>query len=319
MAGPRPSPAQTIHRTRALGCRAEILVTEAGCLVGAIEILADEVDRIDRAASRFRDDSEIQRVGRAGGEVVVVSTYLCEVVSVALRVAAATDGAVDPTVGGAMARLGYDRDFAEIAGTTPGTPDTPGRPGHLPDPRPVPGWQSIDLNPDAKTLRVPPGVMLDLGASAKALTADRIAARVHHEFGCGVLVSLGGDVSVAGDPPAGGFRIGLADVSGDANAPETVAITSGGLATSGISARSWTLGEHQVHHIVDPATGLPAGPAWRTVTVAAASCVDANAASTAAMVKGHSAIAWLQHLGLPARCVDLEGGIVRVAAWPDRR
>jgi thiamine biosynthesis lipoprotein len=276
-------------------------------LVGAIEILHRELERIDKAASRFRADSEISRVHRAQGHPVDISPCLFEAVSAALRVAEATDGAVDPTVGNAMTRLGYDRNFAEIAG---------GVSGSLPEESPVVGWQSIELDHANRTLRVPPGTLIDLGATAKALTADRIAQRVSMTLGCGVLVSLGGDVSMGGPPPTGGFRVGLADVSGAAEACETVAITSGGLATSGIMSRRWRLGHHTVHHIVDPMTGLSATPAWRTVTVTAASCVDANAASTAAMVKGANAEEWLDSLHLPARLVSVDGRIRRVAGWP---
>jgi thiamine biosynthesis lipoprotein len=298
---------QHIYRTLGLGCRAEIWVTDVNSLVGAIEILHQELERIDRAASRFRVDSEIAVVQRAEGRPVTISSSLVEAVSVALRVAEATDGAVDPTVGNAMNRLGYDRDFAQIAG---------GVLGSLPEESPVVGWRSIKLDRANRTLRVPPGTLIDLGATAKALTADRIAQRVSVTLGCGVLVSLGGDIAVGGPSPSGGFRVGLADVSGDVEACETVAIASGGLATSGIMSRRWRLGHHIVNHIVDPSTGLSPMPAWRTVTVTAESCVDANAASTAAMVKGADAIQWLDSLQLPSRLIAVDGRILRVAGWP---
>ena len=298
---------QYIYRTLGLGCRAEIWVTDLGSLLGAIEILHHELERIDRAASRFRADSEIAAVHCAEGRPVTISPCLYEAVSVALRVSEVTDGTVDPTVGNAMTRLGYDRDFAQVAG---------GASGPLPEKAPVVGWKHIELDPANRTLRVPAGTLIDLGATAKALTADRIARRVSMTLGCGVLVSLGGDISVGGPPPPDGFRVGLADVSGAAEACETVAITSGGLATSGIMSRRWRLGHHTVHHIVDPATGLSPTPAWRTVTVTAASCVDANAASTAAMVKGAAADQWLESLHLPSRLVAIDGRILRVAGWP---
>jgi thiamine biosynthesis lipoprotein len=298
---------QHIYRTFGLGCRAEIWVTDVNSLVGAIEILHHELELIDKAASRFRADSEIAVVQRAQGRPVSISPSLVEAVCVALRVAEVTDGTVDPTVGNAMIRLGYDRDFAEIAGDVSRS---------LPDKSPVVGWRSIVLDPINRTLRVPSGTLIDLGATAKALTADRIARRVTMTLGCGVLVSLGGDISVGGPPPPDGFRVGLADVSGAAEACETVAITSGGLATSGIMSRRWRLGRHIVNHIVDPSTGLPPSPAWRTVTVTAASCVDANAASTAAMVKGATAVQWLDSLQLPSRLVAVDGRILRLAGWP---
>ena len=72
-----------------------------------------------------------------------------------------------------------------------------------------------------------------------------------------------------------------------------------------------------LHHILDPRTGLPAEPVWRTVSVAAGSCVDANAASTAAVIRGRRALGWLAQLGLPARLVDATGVVFTVAGWPD--
>ena len=302
-----PVDIQHIYRTHGLGCRAEIWVTDVNSLVGAIDILHHEIEVIDRAASRFRPDSEIAVVQRAMGHPVNISSRLVEAVSVALRVAEATDGAVDPTVGNAMTRLGYDRDFAQIAG---------GVSGILPEKSPVVGWRSIELDRVNRTLTVPPGTLIDLGATAKALTADRIAKRVSVTLGCGVLVSLGGDISIGGPAPSGGFRVGLADVTGGAEVYETVAIESGGLATSGVTSRQWRLGNHFVNHIIDPSTGLSPPPAWRTVTVTAASCVDANAASTGAMVRGASAVPWLRSLRLPSRLVAVDGRIVRVAGWP---
>ena len=301
-----PNP-QTIFHTSALGTRADLLVTDPDALVAAARILQDELERIDGLASRFRSDSEISRLHDANGHPTVVSDGLLEAVLVALRVAEATDGAVDPTVGGAMCDLGYDRDFSEIAC---------GLPGRLPRARAIPGWRAVEIDVEARTVRLPRGARLDLGATAKALAADRIATAVHWAHGCGVLVSLGGDVATAGAPTEG-FRVGLGDACGMPNGHESVAIFSGGLATSGIGVRQWQLGRHRVHHIVDPSTGLPVRPVWRTVTVCAASCVDANAASTAAMVKGAAAGRWLESHRLPARLVAVDGTVVSVGGWPD--
>ena len=215
-------------------------------------------------------------------------------------------GAVDLTVGIAMNRLGYDRDFAEIAA---------GVLGVLPEAAPVPGWRSIELDPTSRTLRVPLGTLVDLGATAKALTADRIAQRVSVKLGRGVLLSLSWVIPAAGPPPPGGFRIGLADVSRTANSCEPVAIASGGLATSGIMSRRRRLGHHTLHRIVDPSTGLLPMPTWRTATVTAASCVDASAASTAAVVKGATAEGWLTMPVLPSRPVAAAGRFLSVAGW----
>ncbi len=207
-----------------------------------------------------------------------------------------------------MIGIGYDRDIDEVRG---------GRDGTMPDEQPVPGWRGVVLDEESRTVALPAGTALDLGATAKALASDRAAGVVAERLGCGVLVSLGGDVATAGQPPAEGFVVGLADTCTSPDAAETVSIRSGGLASSGTGSRRWRLGNDDVHHIIDPSTGRPAVTCWRTVSVTAATCVEANAASTAAMVLGAGAVAWLDELGLPARLVAADGSVSRTAGWPE--
>jgi thiamine biosynthesis lipoprotein len=298
---------QPVFRTRALGTTAELFVTEPSALFCAAELLEVELRRIDRMASRFRNDSELTALNAASGRKVEVSSDLLVAVGVALSMAEATDGLVDPTVGPSMIRLGYDRDFDEVAC---------GCSGALPAPRAVPGWRCVSVDREAQSVFLPHGISLDLGATAKALTADRAARVIHERLGCGALVSLGGDVSVSGPAPSGGFAVGIADTCTSAHADEAVAISSGGLASSGVGVRHWRLGDTEVHHIVDPSTGLPAETCWRTVTAIAASCVQANTASTAAVVLGEAAPAWLESLSLPARLVHLDGTVRHTKGWP---
>jgi thiamine biosynthesis lipoprotein len=293
---------------RALGTTASVSVTDTGAIVGARELLETELDRIDLACSRFRGDSELMRVNKAAGEGVAVGDLLLEAIEVALRVARATDGAVDPTVGRAIRNLGYDRDFDELAADGP--PPAPLSPS--------PGWRSVGLDRRARRVRVPAGVELDLGASAKALAADRAAARIGESLGCGVMVNLGGDIAVAGPPPGDGWRVSVCDDHADpASGPtQSVSITSGGLATSSTTVRRWSAGGRPFHHIVDPGTGASAPVTWRTVSVAAVSCVDANAASTASIVRGPAAPPWLTGLGLPSRLVSADGSVLAIGGWP---
>jgi FAD:protein FMN transferase len=299
-----------LYRTTAWSTRVELMVTKPESMVLAASILNDELDRMDRIASRFRADSELSAIHVADrhGSPIGVSTDLCEVIAVALRAALLTDGAVDPTVGGAMYRLGYDRDFAQVS---------PGVTGRLPDVHPVPGWRTVELDVERSTVRFPSETVLDVGATGKALAADRAARAIAARLGCGALVSLGGDIAVAGASTVR-FTVGVADVCGDPDHPVSVTLGPGGLATSGIAARQWSLGGQPVHHLVDPATGLPVEVHWRTVSVLAGSCVDANTASTASMVKGPAAVEWLEGLGLPARLVRPDGSVVTVGGWaPD--
>ena len=229
-----------------------------------------------------------------------------------LRAARLTDGDVDPTVGAAMNAVGYDRDFSLVQLEGPAVKLTV---------RTIPGWRQVEFDEAARLIRVPPGVRLDLGATAKAWAADRSTARIAAGLGCGVLVSLGGDIAVSGPPPADGWRVRVQDISGRPEDPPAgpsavVTIAGGGLATSSTAARRWRRGGDVLHHILDPRTGLPAAPVWRTVSVAAASCTDANIASTAAVIRGHAAPDWLTRLGLPARLVDEDGRVHTIGGWP---
>jgi FAD:protein FMN transferase len=295
---------------RALGTTAVVMTDRVAALPAARAAVVRELDAIDRACSRFRPDSEISRVNAAQGRRTAVSPLLVEAVLTALRAARLTEGDVDPTIGGALVLAGYDRDFDAIR--------TSARP--LKAVR-APGWRVVEVDPEAGTLRVPAGVVLDLGASAKALAADRGARQAAQATGCGVLVNLGGDLACAGPAPDGGWRVRVTDEhAAPPDAPgETVLVTTGALATSSIALRRWRRGDATLHHILDPSTGAPPAGPWRTVSVAAATCVDANTATTAAIVRGESAMAWLKQLGLPARLCRHDGSVVRLAGWPEPR
>ncbi|HEY3979050.1 MAG TPA: FAD:protein FMN transferase [Streptosporangiaceae bacterium] len=288
------------------GTTAVLLVTDPAALAEARAIADRELAAVDRAASRFRADSELTELNRAGGAARPVSPLFADLLAAALRAAEVTDGAVDPTCAAALADLGYDRDFEQVRAGTPAA-----RGGGR-----VAGWASVELAAGQARLR--DGALLDLGATAKAWAADRCAELIAGRVGGGVLVSLGGDIAVAGTPPDGGWQIRVTDdhAAGPDAPGQTVAITGGGLATSSITVRAWRSGGEPVHHIIDPATGGPAATCWRTVSVVAGTCVDANTASTAAIVRGAAAPAWLAGAGLPARLVRPDGTAVTTAGWP---
>ncbi len=300
---------------RALGTFATLLVTNPDALVPAHDLLAAELAAMDAACSRFRASSELWQVNHARGRPVPVSPLFADALRVALAAAALTDGDVDPTCGLSLIRLGYDRDFARARRYA----------GRLRRP-PVPagGWRRVELDLDQRAVTVPADVMLDLGATAKALAADRAAEAIVAALGGGVLVNLGGDIRVAGAPPDGGWPVGIADDVGfdtstaSIQARQVVTICDGGLATSSPLGRAWQRGGVDLHHIIVPATGLPADSCWRAASVAAASCVDANIASTAAILRGGEAPEWLAGLGLPARLVRHDGSTVTVGGWPAR-
>ena len=294
----------------ALGSTAVVAVSEPAALQTARTVVEEVVDAFDRACSRFRDDSELTAVNEGAGGAVPAGPLLLDAVDASLRAAQVTDGDVDPTVGEALVALGYDRDFAAVGAA--GVRVAPVRVAS------VPGWRTVQVDRAAGTIRVARGVRLDLGATAKALAADRAAAAACEAAGCGVLVSLGGDLAIAGTGPAEGWRVRVTDDHrSDVSAPgQTITLRAGGLATSSTTVRRWDTQSGVAHHLVDPATGRPASSLWQTVSVTAGSCLDANIASTASIIRGERAVPWLRSLGLPSRLVGIDGAVRHLAGWP---
>ena len=292
---------------RALGTGVVVVATDPRELRRAAATVREVIDGIDRACSRFRDDSELCRVNAAGGSRVPVSRLFVRATRCALRAAQLTDGDLDPTIGSSLRAAGYDRDFASLRA---GGPVRFTRAG---------GWRRVELDDARSTVRVPAGVELDYGATAKALAADMAAATAAEALAGGLLVSIGGDIATAGPTPPEGWAVRVTDDhAGDGDAPgQTIALRSGGLATSSTTVRRWRRGESELHHILDPASGRAADSCWRTVSVAAGSCVDANIASTTAILRGERAPEWLELLGLPARLVAQDGAVTLASGWPE--
>jgi FAD:protein FMN transferase len=241
---------------------------------------------------------------------VPVEPLLFDALTAALWAARTTGGLVDPTIGASLRAIGYDRDFKTL-------PEDDPRPIQL---QVVAGWRSLELDSDRRRVRIPSGVELDLGATAKGLAADRAAAAALEAAGeGGVLVALGGDVAVSGEPPPDGWLVLVTEDAqpGDAAEGDLIYLRQGGLATSSTTVRRWRKGGRLLHHILDPATGMPADSPWLSASVAAATCLEANAASTAAILMGDKAPRWLEDLKLPARLVHLDHTVERIAGWPD--
>jgi FAD:protein FMN transferase len=295
---------------QALGTTAQVSVAEPVALDDAVAVVEAELAAIDLACSRFRDDSELSALNRSAGRPFEAGPFLLEALEVAMHAAAVTDGDVDPTIGRSINGLGWDCDFSVLVSR---------REQDRFEIVPAAGWRAIRIDRERSLVRVPAGVEIDLGATAKALAADRSADSASLATGSGVLVNLGGDLAVAGPPPDEGWSILVTDdhrSSPDADG-QTIAIRGGGLATSSTTVRRWRAGGTEHHHILDPRSGLPADEVWRPVSVAAATCVDANTASTAAIVRGREALSWLRLAGLPARLVGADDSVAYTGDWPE--
>ncbi|MBA8796078.1 thiamine biosynthesis lipoprotein [Friedmanniella endophytica] len=324
-------PAVLTTRWRTWGCEVALVTRGADPRRHdrAVARMRRELDAVDRAISRFRADSELTAVNARPDVPHPVSALFLDLLADALDAARRTGGLVVPTLGRPLVRLGYDRDLAllpvRVTDGATGTPAARALPAERP---PAESWRRIVLDrtgPDGSgTVRVPAGVALDLGSIGKAASADRIAALLAADelAGTGGLVNLGGDLAVLPGPETGApWEIAI-DESGrdDPRPPRTaVRIGTGGLATSSTAVRVWSSRGVGRHHVLDPRTGLPAQPVWRCVSVHAGDCRTANAASTAAVVLGETAPAWLAAHGFAARLVPARAGDHRpvlVGGWP---
>lgn len=286
-------------------CTVRLTVTDPAVLDPARRFLVDLMSEVEQAASRFLATSDLSRVNARAGTFVPVGGRALALVDVALDAAAETEGLVDPTVGRQLLHAGYDRDIELVRGRLVGVSGD--------RTTPTTDWRQVRVDHELSRVGVPRGVVLDLGATAKPWTADVAAHSIAALHGTGVLVEIGGDLAVAGrtDVP---WQVHVSEVAGGSG--EQVGLTQGGLATSSTVARAWSTPTGVAHHIIDPRTGRPADGPWRTATVWARCAVDANTASTAAIILGAEAEAYLAELALPARLVDHEGHVRTVGAWP---
>ncbi|MCG7320488.1 MULTISPECIES: FAD:protein FMN transferase [Arsenicicoccus] len=287
-----------------------LVTSEERALPAAKRLVDHELQGVELAASRFRHDSEVARLARSGGRPVRVSPTMLALTEAAVAAAVVTHGACDPTVGTALERLGYGRDLEGVGRVIPTAHGTI----RLVE-RPAPGWRRVRIDRAAGTVTVPADVTLDLGATAKAWAADRCARIVAEQLGTGVLVALGGDIATAGPAPAPGWTVSVQDLPDDPAA--LVSLPSGwSMATSSTRRRRWQVEGRELNHILDPATSLPVVPHWSSASVAAPSCVLANAWSTAALVTGPTAPGLLAGAQVQARLLDLQGDVTYVGGWP---
>ena len=299
------------HRFAALGTYVHVATT--GDLERAVELAEAVIREVDRACSRFRPDSDLAQANAHAGSWTSVDPLLAAAVAVALDAARETDGLVDPCLGKALVEIGYDDDLAVVLarGDLRAVPPASARPD---------AWREVRVDPDGAVF-VPAGLHLDLGATAKAWAADLLAVTLVDAVGGDALVSLGGDIRIAGasSRPWPVTITEHPDGIGDDIAPEEVVLDGGGLATSSTVVRRWTAGGIARHHLLDPRTARPVTPYWRTVTATGPSSVAANVATTAAVVLGAEAEAWLEARAVDARLVAVDGTVHRTGRWPAPR
>ncbi|MEI7992699.1 MAG: FAD:protein FMN transferase, partial [Actinomycetota bacterium] len=233
----------------AMGSTVEIVLFDAP--PGSAAWVRSRLSALERAWSRFDPQSELVALNRrAGGAPVPASDLLRNAVDASLQLWRATDGWFDPTTLRALEWAGYDRSFTEVRSRS----GSAARAG-IPPATPTPLGGIVD--DDRGTITVPVGVSLDLGGVGKGLAADLLAAELMDRGSSGVLVSVGGDIAVAGTGPDGGWHIPVVDPTDEHRVRWVVPIESGAIVQSNRLVRQWRAGGERCHHLIDPSTSRP--------------------------------------------------------------
>jgi thiamine biosynthesis lipoprotein len=253
-----------------MGSAVELIVDSSRSTCGPALVAAEhEFHRLERMLSRFLPTSQLSQLNASG--TLDAPSELIEVVVLALDARERTGGRFDPTVHDAVVAAGYDRSFDDLA--LDGDPIAAGA---------ACGGR---ITVDGRVITLEPGFRLDLGGIAKGYAADRACAMLAEVGPC--LVNAGGDVASRGTPEQGAWPIAV-EVPG---APLTLGLRSGALATSGRDHRRWRRGSVELHHLVNPASGLPAATGLLRVTAFAATAADAEDAAKTLLIAGEQAAA----------------------------
>ena len=249
------------------------------------------MQQLERAWSRFDPSSEVSAVNEAAGKLTIVSEVTYELMSRAQQGRVATRGAFNPLMLDQLIALGYDRTWDALTD----------------DARPLPEVSvaveaPIELFPEISGVCLPPGTRFDPGGIGKGLAGDLVAAALLDAGAESVQIELGGDVRVAGPEWAGGsWRVVLDDNDHGVANPATITLQEGGVATSSVIRRRWRRGGIDVHHLIDPKTGLSAATDLDAVTVAAPSLWWAEVVAKVALIGGaHQARAVLGEYDMTA-------------------
>jgi thiamine biosynthesis lipoprotein len=281
-----------------MGCEAHVLVV--GARRSETSRVRRLLERLELRWSRFLADSDVTRMNQAAGSTVSVHADTIRLLEAARSGSEMTGGRFDPTVLENVESLGYVTSL-----------DT-GMPARwFVGPKPARGVHAIHVDERRGSARLDAGVGFDPGGIGKGLAADIAVAHVLSRGADGALVSIGGDVAVAGASPQGGdWTISIEDPSDPRRDIAVLHLPAGGIATSSALHGRWLTPEGPAPHVIDPRTGSPVGSDIASVTVVAQDAATAEVAVTAALVSGPlDGLQLLEQLGLHGLMVDRAGGI----------
>jgi thiamine biosynthesis lipoprotein len=281
-----------------MGCEAQVLVV--GARRSETSRVRRLLERLELRWSRFHTDSDISRMNQAVGSAVSVHADTIRLLEAARTGFEMTGGRFDPTVLESVESLGY------VASLDAGMPTR-----WVARPKPARGVRAVHVDRRRGRARLDAGVGFDPGGIGKGLAADIAVEEVLSRGADGALVSIGGDIAVAGESPQGGeWSISVEDPSDPRRDLVVLHLPAGGVATSTALHGRWLTPEGPAPHVIDPRTGAPVGSDIASVTVVAQDAATAEVAATAALVSGPvDGLELLERLGLHGLMVDRMGEI----------
>ena len=267
-----------------LGALAELMGTTAHVVLTGPSApddgsVIERLRQLEARWSRFRDDSEVSRLNAAAGKPCVVGPETVDLIERSKWAWHRTAGLFDPTVLDAVRAAGYNRSFEELSITANALPSA----SEPSETLPAPGAGGITVDPTTGLVQLPDDVRLDPGGIGKGLAADLCATAAVDAGAEGALVSVGGDLRVAGEAPPRGWEI---ELDHHVAAPACVNLRVGALATSTTLRRRWQTRRGIAHHVIDPRTGRPSNSPVVACSVVAGQAWWAEALATALIVSG---------------------------------
>lgn len=290
-----------------MGTRATLTVV--GGPEGLVSSLRERLHELDRAWSRFVDDSEISRLNHSQGNPLDVSPDTRLLIKEMVQGYTRTDGAFDPTILPALVDEGYARSLVNPERSTV-LPDSAHRRG-----------KPLDIRIDETSITLPLGTTLDSGGAGKGLAADLVADFARQQGALGVLVDLGGDMKALGDSPRGDtWRVQIENPWDATAALSVVEFSHRGIATSTSVKRRFEVEGRNTHHLIDPTTGKSTESDTVQATVIADSATDAEIFTKVAFVRSQEDLFRMAtHHKFEAACLLTSGDFVTTPGWPEAR
>jgi len=297
--GPVPAEGPAIARLE------DYCVGRFSAMAGPCEVLIDGPDtaeaaelsaiaeaealRVERKFSRYRTDNVVHEMNHADGRAVAVDQETAMLIDYAATCYEISDGRFDITSG--VLRRIWKFDGGSRVPTPAALKETL---KHV-------GWDKVTW--ENATLTMPAGMEVDFGGIGKEYAVDRAASLIGARTGRAFLVNFGGDLFASG--PREGERpwvVGVDDPERTGEAARyRIELSRGGLATSGDARRFVIHRGRRLGHILDPRTGWPVAGAPRSVTVLAATCLEAGTLATLACLQGAAAREFLEEQGVVYR------------------